>query len=104
MCLVSMLGGKRYGAAGVEVKVIYGRLVTSTRIIWRTVWILLNSIHLRGNVDASSANPINILPDFVLRTRKLIKSIQFSTEEILLRVVRRSSEARQRKMRLPSNT
>src|SRR5207244_3903424 len=103
MCLVSMLGGKRFGVAGVEVKVIYGRLVTSTRIIRRTVWMRLNSNHLRGYVDASSANPINILPDFVLRTkiRKLIKSIQFSTEEILLRVVRRGSEARQRKMRLP---
>src|SRR5207244_11964795 len=98
MCLVSMLGGKRYGAAGVVVKVIYGRLVTSTRIIWRTVWMLLNSIHLRGDVDASFANLINILLDFVLRTRKLIKSIQFSTDEIVLRVVGRSLEERQRKM------
>src|SRR2546426_11884926 len=114
MCLVSMPGGKRYGAAGVEAKVIFGRLVTSTRISRQIVWRWLNSNHLIESVDASSANLLNILPGSVpkIRTRDLVQSTESSrrplqdvvdTVEVLLRVVRRSSEARQREMRLQLN-
>src|SRR2546426_12022761 len=80
MCLVSMPGGKRYGAAGVEAKVIFGRLVTSTRISRRIVWMWLNHNHLIESVDASSASLLNILPGSVpkIRTRDLVQSTESS--------------------------